>query len=258
MKKLNYINLIFLLVVASSSCKNNDAISKDPLGLYLPGDLKVELWAESPMFYNPTNMDMDVRGRIWMTEAVNYRNFNNDSLSSLNRIKGDRVVILEDRNHDGKADTSIVFVEDKDLVSPLGIAVVGNKVIVSCSPNLIVYTDEDGDDKADKKEILLTGFGGLDHDHALHAGVFGPDGKIYFNVGNAGPHVVTDKSGWTLRSGSLYTGGTPYNLTNEGNQKSDDGKVWVGGLQLSVNPDGTGLTVLGHGFRNSYETAVDS
>jgi putative membrane-bound dehydrogenase-like protein len=258
MKKLNYITLIFLIVVASSSCKNDDVISKDPLGLYLPGDLKVELWAESPMFYNPTNMDVDLKGRIWVTEAVNYRNFNNDSIKDLHHANGDRVIILEDTDKDGKADKSTVFVEDRDLVSPLGIAVVGNKVIVSCSPNLIVYTDENGDDKADKKEILLTGFGGLDHDHALHSGVFGPDGKIYFNVGNAGPHMVTDKSGWTLRSGSLYTGGTPYNLTNEGNQKSDDGKVWVGGLQLSVNPDGTGLTVLGHGFRNSYETAVDS
>ena len=37
----------------------------------------------------------------------------------------------------------------------------GNRVFVSCSPNLIVYTDENGDDKPDKKEILLTGFGGL-------------------------------------------------------------------------------------------------
>ncbi|MFN5422986.1 MAG: PVC-type heme-binding CxxCH protein [bacterium] len=258
MNKINLACLSLAIALIGTSCKNEVAITKDPLGLYLPDDLKVELWAESPMFYNPTNMDMDVRGRIWMTEAVNYRNFNNDSIASLHRINGDRVVILEDRNHDGKADTSIVFVEDRDLVSPLGIAVVGNKVIVSCSPNLIVYTDENGDDKADKKEVLLTGFGGLDHDHALHSGVFGPDGKLYFNVGNAGPHVVKDKSGWTLRSGSMYTGGTPYNPTNEGNQKSDDGKVWVGGLQLRVNPDGTGLAVLGHGFRNSYETAIDS
>ena len=258
MNKIKLACLSLAIVLIVGSCKNEVAITKDPLGLYLPDDLKVELWAESPMFYNPTNMDVDVKGRIWVTEAVNYRNFNNDSTKALHHPNGDRVMILEDTDKDGKADKSTVFVEDRDLVSPLGIAVVGNKVIVSCSPNLIVYTDENGDDKADKKEILLTGFGGLDHDHALHSGVFGPDGKIYFNVGNAGPHIVKDKSGWTLRSGSMYTGGTPYNPTNEGNLKSDDGKVWVGGLQLCVNPDGTDLTVLGHGFRNSYETAVDS
>jgi hypothetical protein len=51
-------------------------------------------------------------------------------------------MILHDTNGDGKADSSKIFVEDKDLIAPVGIAVIGNKVIVSCSPNLIVYTDE--------------------------------------------------------------------------------------------------------------------
>jgi putative membrane-bound dehydrogenase-like protein len=230
----------------------------DPPLLYLPDDLQATLWAESPMFYNPTNIDVDSKGRIWIAEAVNYRNYNNDSTRALHHTKGDRIMILEDSDQDGKADVAKVFVEDKDLVSPLGIAVIGDKVIVSCSPNLIVYTDFDGDDKPDKKEIILTGFGGLDHDHSLHAVVGGPDGKWYFSTGNAGPHVVTDKSGWTLRSGSLYTGGSPYNKENHGNMKSDDGKIWVGGLQLRINADGTGLKVLGHNFRNSYETAIDS
>lgn len=144
------------------------------------------------------------------------------------------------------------------MVSPLGIAVIGNNVVVSCSPNLIVYTDVDGDDKPDKKDILLTGFGGFDHDHALHAVVGSPDGKWRFNTGNAGPHMVTDKSGWTLRSGSSYNGGTPYNNHNKAALVSDDGRIWVGGVQLEVNPDGTGLRPVAHGFRNSYETYVDS
>ncbi len=232
-------------------------ISKS-LDLYLPDDIEATLWAESPMLYNPTNMDADSKGRIWVTEAVDYRNYNNDSTQFLHHSKGDRVMILEDRNGDGKADTAIVFVEDRDLISPIGIAVIGNKVIVSCSPNLIVYTDENGDDKPDKKEIFLKGFGGKDHDHSLHAVYAGPDGNWYFNVGNAGPHIVKDKSGWTLRSGSIYEGGSPYNTKNEGNLKSDDGKIWVGGLTLRIKPDGTGLKVMGHNFRNSYEAIPDS
>jgi len=231
---------------------------KNDVGLYVPDDLEATLWAESPMLYNPTNMDVDSKGRLWVTEAVNYRNYNNDSAKFLHHPQGDRVMILEDTNHDGKADKSTVFVQDRDLVSPVGIAVIGNKVIVSCSPNLIVYTDENGDDVPDKKEILLTGFGGKDHDHSLHSVTAGPDGNWYFNVGNAGPHMVTDKSGWTLRAGSIYTGGSPYNTVNDGNRKSDDGKVWVGGLALRVKPDGTGLQVLGHNFRNSYEVVTDS
>ncbi|CAD5281661.1 MULTISPECIES: PVC-type heme-binding CxxCH protein [unclassified Imperialibacter] len=226
--------------------------------LYLPEGWESTLWAESPQLYNPTNMDVDVRGRIWVTEAVNYRNFNNDPGTHLNFEEGDRVVILEDTDDDGKADKTKVFVQDKDLVAPLGIAVIGNKVIVSCAPNIIVYTDEDGDDQPDKKEIFLTGFGGLDHDHSLHSVVAGPDGNWYFNTGNAGPHHVIDKSGWELRSGSIYTGGTPYNKENKPAQVSDDGKVWVGGLALRIGPDGKGLEVLAHNFRNSYELAVDS
>jgi len=226
--------------------------------LYLPDDLEAVLWAEAPLFYNPTNMDIDARGRVWLTEAVNYREFNNKPDSKLHFGEGDRVVILEDTNGDGKADKTKTFVQDKDLVAPLGIAVIGNKVVVSCSPNLMVYTDENGDDIADKKEVLLTGFGGLDHDHALHSVTAGPDGNWHFNTGNAGPHTVTDKNGWTLRSGSLYTGGTPYNDKNNGNRKSDDGRVWVGGLALRMSPEGKNLTVMAHNFRNSYEVAIDS
>jgi len=234
------------------------AAPPDSNQLYLPDDLEATVWAEAPLFHNPTNVDVDGRGRLWVTEAVNYRNFNNKPESVLHHAAGDRVVILEDSDGDGKADRSKVFVQDKDLVAPLGIAVIGNQVIVSCSPHLIVYTDADGDDKPDRKEILLTGFGGLDHDHSLHALVAGPDGDWYFNTGNAGPHVVTDKAGWTLRSGSIYTGGTPHNEKNAGAQKSDDGRVWVGGLALRMTPEGKGLKVMGHNFRNSYETALDS
>jgi putative membrane-bound dehydrogenase-like protein len=246
-----------LLWFAQGCREKTSAALESPL-LYLPDDLEATLWAESPMFYNPTNMDVDAKGRIWITEAVNYRTYNNDSTRRLFHSKGDRIVILEDTNSDGKADVAKIFVQDPDLVSPLGIAVIGNKIIVSCSPNLIIYTDDNGDDKPDRKEIFLTGFGGLDHDHSLHAVVAGPDGNWYFNTGNAGPHVVTDKAGWTLRSGSIYTGGSPYNKANQGNMKSDDGKIWVGGLALRINPDGSKLKVMGHNFRNSYESIIDS
>lgn len=247
-----------MLVKPKSGPPRNKITLADSGTLYLPSDLEATLWAEAPMFFNPTNMDIDAKGRVWITEAVNYRKFNNKAEERLDHPEGERVMILEDTNGDGKADESKMYVQDPDLVSPLGIAVIGNKVIVSCSPNLVVYTDENGDDKPDRKEIMLTGFGGLDHDHSLHAVVAGPDGKYYFNTGNAGPHTVADKEGWTLRSGSLYVGGTPYNKLNHGNQVSDDGRVWTGGMALRINPDASGLKVMAHNFRNNYETALDS
>lgn len=246
------------LLTKESATKMASTAAADSNSLYLPDDLEATLWAESPMFFNPTNMDIDAKGRVWITEAVNYRKFNNKPEDRLNHPDGERIVILEDKDGDGKADDSKVFVTDPDLVSPLGIAVIDNKVIVSAAPNLVAYTDEDGDDKADKKEVMLMGFGGMDHDHSLHAVVAGPDGKYYFNTGNAGPHVVSDIDGWTLRSGSMYTGGTPNNKLNHGNQVSDDGRVWTGGLALRINPDGSKLKVMAHNFRNNYETALDS
>ncbi len=249
--------IVGLAIFLFNACQPGKSKTHIDIPFYLPDDLEISLWAETPMFYNPTNMDIDERGRVWVTEAVNYRNFNNDSTKFFHHTKGDRIMILEDTNEDGIADSAKLFVQDTSLVSPTGIAVIGNRVIVSCAPNLIVYTDEDGDDLPDKKEIFLTGFGGRDHDHSLHALLSGPDGNWYFITGNAGPHRVTDKSGWHLRSGSVYTGGTPYNKHNEGNQKSDDGRVWVGGLALRIHPDGTGLKVIGHNFRNAYELAVD-
>ena len=247
-----------VLVVAAGLHGVPAAQQPPPAPFQLAGDLEATLWAESPMFFNPTNIDVDARGRIWVAEAVNYRRFNNAKLYPLTHATGDRILILEDTNEDGAADLVKVFVQDSDLRAPLGLAVIGNRVIVSSSPHLVVYTDENGDDLPDRKEILLTGFGGFDHDHGLHAVVAGPDGRWYFNAGNAGPHIVTDRSGWTLRAGSLYTGGTPYNLKNQGGLVSDDGRVTVGGVGLRVEPDGTGLSVLAHNFRNAYELTVDS
>lgn len=225
--------------------------------------LEVTLWAESPHFFKPTNIDVDQRGRIWVAEGVNYRTFRGKDVNQPETIQfrhpdGDRIVILEDTDGDGMADLSKVFAQDKDLVAPLGVAVIGNRVFVACSPHLIAYTLDESGDKPAKKEIFLTGFGGHDHDHGLHSVVAGPDGRLYFNAGNAGPHIVTDRDGRTIRAGSIYTGGSPYNITNLPNMRSDDGHVWTGGLAMRTDPDGRHLTALAHNFRNSYEVAVDS
>ena len=90
--------------------------------LVAPEDLEVTVWATSPMFYNPTNMDTDAQGRIWVAEGMNYRNNKN------RRPEGDRIVVLEDKDKDGKADSSHVFVQDPELVAPLGVSVFGNQI----------------------------------------------------------------------------------------------------------------------------------
>jgi putative membrane-bound dehydrogenase-like protein len=229
--------------------------------LRVPEGMQVQTWARSPMLYNPTGMDIDIAGRVWVTEAVNYRNFKRQD-DGLRHPKGDRVVVLSDSDGDGQADASHVFVQEPELVSPHGVAVLGNRILVSCSPSVIEYIDVDGDavfDPAvDRRQIFLTGFGGLDHDHGLHSVFAGPDGRLCLNVGNAGAHTVTDRDGWTLRAGSSYRGARRDNPMNLVGRKSDDGRVYVGGLAMSVNPDGSGLEVFAHNFRNNYEHCIDS
>jgi putative membrane-bound dehydrogenase-like protein len=235
-----------------------------PLDIFtVPAGLEVTLWAQSPQLRNPTNMDIDAAGRIWVTEGVNYRRHKE------REPKGDRIVILEDTDRDGRADKSSVFVQEPTLVAPLGIAVIDNQVIVSNAPDLIVYTDVNRDLKfdpaIDKRDVLLTGFDGRNHDHALHSVTFGPDGRWYFSQGNAGA-FFTDRSGRTFRVGSAYDpvpdGGAQPVFGNRplsyAGAKSDDGHVYVGGFSARMQPDGTGVEILGFNFRNSYEQTVTS
>lgn len=223
----------------------------------VPEGIEVKLWAESPLLSNPTAIDVDAEGRVWVAEGVNYRRWNGRN-PGIERPNGDRIVVLADTTGSGVCDRATIFAEDKDLVAPLGVCALEGKVIVSCSPNAFIYTDTDGDGKSDKKEVFLTGFGGHDHDHGLHSFVVGPDGRYWLAVGNAGPHLVTDKSGFHLRSGSLYRDGGQFQADNHPGLVSDDGRVWTGGLILRVDPDGRNLTVMAHNFRNEYEVALDS
>ncbi|MBW3544259.1 MAG: PQQ-dependent sugar dehydrogenase, partial [Bacteroidetes bacterium] len=211
-------------------------------GLEVADGLEAALFSAEPQLLNPTNMDIDAKGRVWVTEAYNYR----PTLNPANpqREKGDRIVILEDLDGDGRADTTKVFYEGKDINAPLGIAVLGNKVIISCSPNVFVFTDTDGDDRPDKKEIMFTGIGGEQHDHAMHAFVFGPDGKLYFNYGNEGGQLQ-DSQGKTI-------------IDKAGKPIIADGKPYHQGMVFRSNLDGSEVEVLGHNFRNNYEVAVDA
>ncbi|RYD33979.1 MAG: hypothetical protein EOP87_10040, partial [Verrucomicrobiaceae bacterium] len=221
--------------------------------------LEVTVWATTPMLRNPTNIDFDAEGRMYVVEGVNYRH------ASGARPEGDRVVILSDTNADGMADTTEIFTQDKNLESPLGVSVIGNKVVVSQPPDLIVYTDVNGDRKfdpaVDKREVLLTGFNARQHDHSLHSVTVGPDGLWNFNNGNCGA-IFTDKSGKTFRIGSEYYnsgGGTWYQDTRSvAGKPSDDGNVWVGGFSVRMKPDGTEARIVGHNYRNSYEQALTS
>jgi putative membrane-bound dehydrogenase-like protein len=233
-----------------------------PLELFqVPDGFEITRWASTPMLHNPTNIDIDKDGRIWVAEGVRYRNHH------ARQPEGDRIVVLQDTDGDGRADSSHTFVQDPALIAPLGIAVVDNKVIVSQPPDLIVYTDVDRnqrfDPAIDKREVLLTGFQGINHDHSLHSVTVGPDGKWVFNGGNTGG-MFTDRSGKTFRIFGAYrpTPVGPFKFPNDpavyAGKPSDDGHVYVGGFTVRMNPDGTAAEIVGYNYRNSYEQSVTS
>lgn len=201
--------------------------------------LQAQLFASEPIMANPTDMDIDDRGRVWLCEAYNYRPEINGNPT---KKEGDRILILEDTDGDAKADKHTVFYQGPEIESPLGIWVMGNQALVSQSPYLWLFSDTNGDDRADKKEIVLEGVGGRQHDHGLHAVVFGPDGKFYFNFGNSG-ETLKDRNGATIRDRE----GREISLQN-----------YRQGMVFRCDADFTNFEVMGHNFRNNYEVALDS
>ncbi|MES2706450.1 MAG: PVC-type heme-binding CxxCH protein [Verrucomicrobiota bacterium] len=202
-----------------------------------PAGLKVETFASEPMILSPSSIDIDHLGRVWVAEIVNYR------AHSETRKEGDRILVLEDTDHDGKADKQTVFYQGKDIDSPHGVTVLGNRVIVSGAGKVMILTDEDGDLKSDKKELLFTGITGSQHDHSIHAVHFGPDGKLYFNYGNEGKQLK-DKDGKIL-------------IDAAGNETRNKGQ-YQEGMIFRCDLDGSHVETLAWNFRNNWELAVDS
>jgi putative membrane-bound dehydrogenase-like protein len=244
------------------------SIAANPLGTGLqaaqagliklvPADsLEVSLFASEPMVRNPADMDIDAQGRIWVTEGANYRS--SFQKWGVLQPEGDRIVILEDTNGDGLADKETVFYQDPSINTALGICVLGNKVIVSDSPNVFVLTDTDGDGKADKRELLFTGIGGRDHDHGVHAFVFGPDGKLYFNMGNESKRLKRPLAREVDLHGVINdVPGEPV-IDLDGKEVNNNGKPYRMGLAFRCNLDGSEVETLAWNFRNNYELAVDS
>lgn len=256
LRELSKTILLFSLAIAAFSCNSGEVSvqsdKQDSLtdeqrrlpenalkGLDLAAGLELRTMATEPMLRNPTNIDVDERGRIWVTEAYNYRpDINGNPTNSA----GDRIMILEDNNQDGRIDTAKVFYQGPEINAPLGVCVLGNKVIISQSPNVWVFYDDNNDDRADRKELLFQGIGGEQHDHGIHAFTFGADGKLYFNFGNEGKQLL-DKNGKVV-------------IDQDGEEITS--KKYKQGMVFRCDPDGSNVECLAQNFRNPYEVAVDS
>lgn len=238
------------LVARGDDAKGDEhaaAMSVEQLNVH--PDLEVKLFASEPMLTNPASIDVDHLGRVWVCEAINYRAFANADVIG-DHQEGDRILVLADTDGDAQADSSTVFYQGHDVDSAHGILVLARgdgqetRALVSALDSVFFLIDDDGDLKADRKEVLFTGIGGVQHDHGVHAFHFGPDGKLYFNMGNEGGQIK-DKEGRPI-------------VDRMGREVNDSRQPYQEGMVFRCNMDGSGFETLAWNFRNNWEVCVDS
>ncbi|MEZ6195086.1 MAG: HEAT repeat domain-containing protein [Planctomycetota bacterium] len=224
------------------------------------------LVAAEPMLANPVGMEVDHLGRIyvaechrrnaggcadnrdhpyWVDDDIAARTVEDRRAFVLKHhpeyaeewTRGSEIVrMLVDENGDGEMDRSTIFADCfDDLLDGTGADCFFHegKVWFACIPNMWTLEDTDGDGRADRNERLFEGFGvryAL-RGHDLHGMVRGPDGRIYFSIGDRGYHVVT-KEGKVLADPSS-------------------------GAVFRCEPDGRNLEVFATGLRNPQDLAFD-
>ena len=225
------------------------------------------VWAAEPLLANPVAIDVDHRGRLFVCETFRQQHGVEDNRYHMDWLRDDlaaesvadraaymkkfypedweetfaterdRIRLVTDTDGDGTADTATVFADGfGDLLDGTGAGVLARPdgdVFYTCIPDLYRLRDDDGDGMADEVDSLATGFGVrvAFRGHDMHGLTMGPDGRLYWTIGDRGFHVVT-KEGTTLAM-------------------PDTGAVF------RSETDGTGLEVFAYGLRNPQELAFD-
>ncbi len=144
--------------------------------IQVPPEFNLEVYATEPDIINPIFITWDQRGRLWVIETVDYPNEVKPTSEGVDRIK-----ICEDTDGDGRADKFTVFADGLNI--PTSLVFANDGVIVSMAPDFLFLKDTDGDDHADIKETLISGWGTYD----THAGPsnlkYGFDNYIWGTVG---------------------------------------------------------------------------
>jgi putative membrane-bound dehydrogenase-like protein len=161
---------------------------------------EVSLVASEPQIRQPLSMSFDDRGRIWVIQYLQYPNYAGLKAVSVDQYlrtkfdrvpepppKGprgaDRITILEDKDGDGRYETTKDFVTGLNIAS--GMALGHGGVFVAQPPYLLFYADKNGDDIPDgDPEVLLTGFGMEDTHSLANSLQWGPDGWLYGAAGS--------------------------------------------------------------------------
>ncbi len=204
------------------------------------------VFAAEPMITQPMAFCWDDRGRLWIAENRDYesrgKGFSNDGKS--------RILILEDTDGDGVADSRKVFLEG--IPFPAAMAVGMDGLWLGAPPNLLFVPDRNNDDRADMDdiEVRLTGWGIRDRHETLNSFRWGPDGWLYGCQGYATPSQVGRPKG----KGKIFQGGEefPNEFEFDGDAVDINGGVW------RYHPIKDRFEVVSHGFSNPWGLDYDS
>jgi len=164
---------------ANPGGQENDITSR----MFVPEGFQVETIARDPQLRQPIAFTFDSRGRIWIAEAFAYPRRQEEGKGK------DRLVILEDKDHDGTFESHKVFADNLNLISGFELGYGG--VFAACAPEFIFIPDADGDDKPDgPPEVLLDGFSINDTHETPNSFLWGHDGWLYGCHGVFNPSLV--------------------------------------------------------------------
>jgi putative heme-binding domain-containing protein len=166
---------------------------------HLPPGFEIELVASEPAVGKPINLNFDDRGRIWLTQSVEY-----PFPAPPGRAPRDVIKVLESTRSDGVADRVTTFADGLNI--PIGLLPITNGAIVYSIPNIYRVLDTDGDGRADKREVLYGTFGFADTHGMASSFTWGFDGWIYACHGFSNTSTLKGADGApvTMQSGNTY------------------------------------------------------
>ncbi|MCB1124353.1 MAG: dehydrogenase, partial [Verrucomicrobiae bacterium] len=162
--------------------------------IHVPEGYMVELIAAEPLVLDPVAFDWDAEGRLWVVEMADYPLGLGDDQAA-----GGRIRVLEDVDGDGTMDRSSLYAEGLNF--PNGILHWRDGVIVTAAPDVLFLQDTNGDGKADKQEVLLTGL--LEGNQQLRANGlrWGLDNWVYVAAGGHHGNYGVDTMVRSTRAG---------------------------------------------------------
>jgi putative membrane-bound dehydrogenase-like protein len=177
----------------------------------VPEGFRVEVMASEPLIASPSAVCWDERGRMFVSELHGYNLAGELDIEELNktgkldtevrRVQADQrfkeaakpgtygvIKLLTDANGDGRMDHATLWATN--LPPAYGLVPARGGIIVACAPDIIYFADRDGDNVAETREVLFTGFPTGELERGINAPQWSEDGWIYFGRGWGGGKIT--------------------------------------------------------------------